>query len=463
MVQGYRNMNLGVGQKIFGWACIWLFLPGLLWLMFSCEKEDLPPVVETTGVSDIGLSSFTAQGTLVEAGDEGVSQHGFCWSKAPAPVMEGDSCIRLGPRIETGDFTSEIQGLDQNTIYYIRAYAVNGAGNAYGKEMVVTTDRTLTVPRVETSGVHTVTEYSAIAGGVIRDDGGSEITSYGICWDTLSNPSIEGNHKAFSDGTGPFFTSIKDLELRTIYYVKAFAINSTGLAYGNEVVFRTNDYPVTDIDGNVYPTVVIGDQVWMARNLEVTRFPDGIPIQYLPEDMWWDSLRVDEKGFCYYNNNTSNRNTYGALYSWSAAVNGLDSVNPELDPIQGVCPDGWHLPSDGDWKELEMFLGMTALSADSTGWRGNMGGKLKSTAWEYWLIPNKGATNETRFNALPAGDRFPKGDYFNLHYSTFFWTSSNYDREYAWARALGYYVTTMYRGHLDLKEFGFSVRCVRDD
>ncbi len=85
------------------------------------------------------------------------------------------------------------------------------------------------------------------------------------------------------------------------------------------------------------------------------------------------------------------------------AVNGLDSINPELEPIQGVCPDGWHLLSDGDWKELEMFLGMTALSADSTGWRGNIGGKLKSTGIESWLIPNTGATNETRFTALAAG------------------------------------------------------------
>jgi uncharacterized protein (TIGR02145 family) len=456
-------MNMGVGRKIFGGTCIWLFLPGLIWLILSCEREDLTPVVETTGISNIGLSSFTAMGTLVQADDEGVSQHGFCWSVAPAPALEGDSCIMLGPRFETGDFTSDIQGLDHNTTYYIRAYAVNGAGSAYGNEIVVMTDRTLTVPRVETSGVHTVTEYSAIAGGVVRDDGGSEIISYGVCWDTLPNPSTEGTHKTFSDGTGPFFTTIKNLELRTIYYIKAFAINSTGLAYGNEVEFRTNDYPVTDIDGNVYPTVVIGEQTWMARNLEVTRYPDGIPVPFTPEDEWWDSLRVDEKGFCYYDNLRSNRNTYGALYTWSAAVNGQDRLDPELEPIQGVCPDGWHLPSDGDWKELEMFLGMTVLTADSTGWRGNVGGKLKSAGREYWLIPNNGATNETRFTALPAGDRFPKSDYNNLHFSTFFWTSSNYNQNTAWARALGYYVTTMYRGHQDSKEFGFSVRCVRDD
>ena len=456
-------MTLRVGRKIFTWVCICIFLPGIQWLVLSCEREDSPPVVETAGVSDISLSSFTVTGTLIQTGKEGVSQHGFCWSVAPAPALEGDSCIRLGPRFETGDFTSDIMGLDQNTTYYIRAYAVNGAGSAYGEGMVVKTGRTLTVPRVETSGVHTIAEYSAIAGGVVRDDGGSEIISYGVCWDTLPNPSIEGTHKTFSEGTGPFFTTIKNLELRSFYYVKAFAINSTGLAYGDEVEFRTNDYPVTDFDGNVYPTVVIGEQTWMARNLAVTTYANGTPIPFTPEDEWWDSLRVDEKGFCYYDNLNSNSNTYGALYSWSAAVNGQDNIDPELEPIQGVCPDGWHLPSDGDWKELEMFLGMTALTADSTGWRGNIGGKLKSAGREHWLIPNNGATNETRFTALPAGDRFPKGDYNNLHFSTFFWTSSNYNQDNAWARALGYYVTTMYRGHQDLKEFGFSVRCVRDD
>ena len=444
-------------------TCNSLVLFIFAWMMLSCEKEAQPPVVETKRVSDIGLSSFTASGTLVEPGSGGVSQHGFCWSLAPAPDLEGDSSVRLGQRTEAGDFTYDITGLEQNTTYYLRAYAVNEAGIGYGKDMVVKTDRELTVPLVVTNGAHTVTEYSAIVGGLVRDDGGSEITSYGVCWDTLPDPDIEGNHKAFSEGTGPYSTSINNLELSTRYYVRAFAINSTGLAYGNEVVFRTNDTPLTDIDGNVYPTVKIGEQVWMAKNLVVSRYADGTLVPYIPEQEWWDSLRVDEKGFCYYLNSNRNRDIYGALYSWSAAVNGQDSIDPELEPIQGVCPDGWHLPSDEEWKELEMHLGMSDREADGESWRGNIGGKLKSTGRDFWLIPNEGATNETRFSALPAGDRFPKGEFFNLGYSTFYWTSSNYDTEYAWARGLGYLFDSMYRGHQDAKNFGFSVRCVNND
>jgi uncharacterized protein (TIGR02145 family) len=451
------------GKKHMIRTCSSLILIIVTWMMLSCEKEAQPPMVETKGVSDIGLSSFTASGSLVEPGNGGVNQHGFCWSLAPAPNIEGDSSISLGPRTEAGDFTYDITGLEQNTAYYLRAYAVNEAGIGYGKDMVVKTDRELTVPLVVTNSVHTVTEHSAMVGGVVRDDGGSEIISYGICWDTQPDPDIEGKHKAFSEGTGPYSTSIKDLELSTLYYVRAFAINSTGLAYGNEVMFRTNDTPVTDIDGNVYPTVKIGEQVWMAKNLAVSRYPDGTLVPYIPEQEWWDSLRVDEKGFCYYMNSNRNRDIYGALYSWSAAVNGQDSIHPEIEPIQGVCPDGWHLPSDGEWKELEMHLGMSDREADGESWRGDIGGKLKSTGRDFWLIPNEGATNETRFSALPAGDRFPKGEFFNLGYSTFYWTSSNYDTEYAWARGLGYLFDSMYRGHQDAKNFGFSVRCVKDD
>lgn len=439
------------------------FILTLLLLSSSCKKEALAPLVETTGISDIGLHSFTVAGNLLETGEEGVSQHGFCWSLSPEPEWEADSSVQLGPRLQIGDFSYEILNLAQNTTYYVRAFAVNPVGTAYGVQRTVTTDRKLTIPSVKTANVSSVGEYDAVLGGAVQDNGGSEITSYGVCWAKTPGPDIEGEHISFSEGTGPYFTSIANLELSTIYYVRAFATNSTGLAYGNEVKFRTNDTPLTDIDGNVYPTVVIGEQVWMTKNLAVSRYADGREVPFVPQDEWWDSLRVDEKGYCFYNNSSSNLAIYGALYSWSAAVNGQDSLSPEMQFIQGVCPDGWHLPSDADWLELETSLGMPVQEANTEGWRGSIGGKLKSAGRDHWLTPNEGATNETRFTALPAGDRFPDGLYFNLRYTTLFWTSTSYDEETAWARGLGYAVTTMYRGHEDTKNWGFSVRCVRDE
>lgn len=455
-------MKLAVKRKIRGWLIAGLLIPSILLLFASCKKEALAPVVETTGITDIGLHSFSVAANLLETGDEGVIQHGFCWAVTPEPEYDADSCVKLGPRLQAGVYTSEIMNLAQNTTYYVRAFAVNQVGTAYGKEMKVITDLMLTVPTVHTANVSTVGEYSAVAGGVVRDKGGSEITSFGVCWDKTPDPTIEGEHISFNEGTGTYFTTINNLELSTIYYVRAYAINSTGLAYGNQVMFRTNDTPVTDIDGNVYPTVVIGEQVWMTKNLAVSRYADGTPVPFVPQEEWWDSLRVDEKAYCFYNNSTTNLAIYGALYSWNAAVNGQDSISPDVQIIQGICPDGWHLPSDADWMELETFLGMPLQEARTEGWRGNIGGKLKSTGRDHWLIPNQGATNVTRFSALPAGDRFPNGEYFNLHYTTLFWTSSSYDDETAWARGLGYFVTTMYRGHEDSKNWGISVRCVRD-
>lgn len=341
--------------------------------------------------------------------------------------------------------------------------AVSKAGEFYGEEIPLTTDRVQTVATVVTSSVNNINDHSARVGGSIPDNGGSVITTRGICWDTLQNPTIAGDHVVMGDGDVDFSVTLKDLELKTIYFVRAYAVNNTGIAYGNEVRFRTNDVPVEDVEGNVYPTVAIGDQTWMAENLKVTQYADRTPIPFVPDDLDWDSLRIYEKAYTYYNNSPTSGRTYGALYTWAAAVNYGDSTGI-TEHIQGVCPASWHLPDDEEWKELEMHLGMPRSVAEKEGWRGkDEGGKLKSTGREFWLIPNTGATNEFRFSALPAGDRLPKGDFFNQSFSTFYWTSTEFDLNHAWARGLGYFVSTMYRGHNDRKDFGFSVRCVRDE
>ncbi len=443
------------------WSCMIIFFLTPL----SCEREetDRPAVIETVSVSNIGFTSFTVQGNILDMGLDSVSQHGFCWSTASEPAIADDTCNQLGSRNLTGVFESTIGGLQQNTSYFVRAYAVNKAGEFYGDEIALTTDRVQTVATVITSSVNDIKEHSARFGGSVPDNGGSAITRRGICWDTLQNPTIEGDHRDLGDGTGVFIVTVKNLELKTIYYVRAYAINSTGIEYGNEILFRTNDTPVEDVEGNGYPTIAIGNQTWMAKNLKVTSYADGNPIPFVPDNLDWDSLRVNDKAYTYYNNSPASGRTYGALYTWAAAVNYGDNTGT-TEHIQGVCPAGWHLPGDEEWKELEMHLGMPRDVTDKEGWRGtNEGGKLKSTGREFWLIPNTGATNEFRFSALPAGDRLPKGDFFNQSFSTFYWTSTEFDLNHAWARGLGYFVSTMYRGHNDRKDFGFSVRCVRDE
>lgn len=205
---------------------------------------------------------------------------------------------------------------------------------------------------------------------------------------------------------------------------------------------------VTDIDGNTYQTVKIGDQWWMAENLKVTQYRNGDPIPNVTDGTEWSNLTTG--AYSNYNNDANNAATYGSLYNWYA-VN--DSRN--------IAPEGWHMPSDDEWKEMEMFLGMSQSDADDTGWRGtDEGGKLKETGTAHWKSPNTGATNESGFSALPGGCRSHGGTFYSLGLA-YFWSSTEYYSAAAWSRYLHFNSSGVYRLS-NLKRYGFSVRCVRD-
>ena len=161
--------------------------------------------------------------------------------------------------------------------------------------------------------------------------------------------------------------------------------------------------PVIDIDGNIYQTVKIGDQIWMAGNLKVTHFPDGSVIPLVEDNAYWNSLETNELAYCWYNNEINNRDLYGGLYTWAAAMNGQSSSIANPSQVQGICPDGWHLPSDAEWTQLFNFLGGTSVA----------GGKLKEAGTINWSSPNTGATNESGFTALPSGLRYPDGGFIS--------------------------------------------------
>jgi uncharacterized protein (TIGR02145 family) len=207
---------------------------------------------------------------------------------------------------------------------------------------------------------------------------------------------------------------------------------------------------VTDIDGNVYQTVTIGTQVWMAENLKVTHYRNGVAIPNVTDSAAWVALTTG--AYCEYNNNTSNVATYGRLYNWYAVS---DSRN--------IAPVGWHVASDAEWKQLEITLGMSQAQADAAGWRGTTeGGKLKEAGISHWITPNTGATNESGFFALPGGDRdYGNGTYYYLGSHAYFWSSTESYSLGAWGRYLDYHSSGIYRLS-NLKGYGFSVRCVRD-
>lgn len=219
---------------------------------------------------------------------------------------------------------------------------------------------------------------------------------------------------------------------------------------------------LTDIDGNRYASIQIGSQVWMAENLRVTHFPDGTPIREVQDEAEWTAMIPHSQAYCWYDNQLSHMDTYGALYTWAAAMHGGSSS--DTIGAQGVCPDGWHLPSDAEWKNLEMHLGMSQASADGYDWRGtDQGAQLKELGYSKWEIPNEGASNTSGFTAVPSGFRSVKGQFYRMGQSATFWTASADDENpnQAWYRTLNFEEQQVYRHHNNI-QIGLSVRCVQD-
>jgi len=200
---------------------------------------------------------------------------------------------------------------------------------------------------------------------------------------------------------------------------------------------------VADIDGNVYRTITIGNQVWMAENLKTTKYNDGNSITLVTDGAVWSNLTTP--GYCWDNNDAATyKNTYGALYNWYAVNTGK------------LAPTGWHIPTDEEWTTLTTFLGGTSVA----------GGKMKSTGTieagtGLWYFPNTGATNESGFTVVPAGGRFDAGAFFYIGFSGFWWSSSEYDTTYAWLRYLNCRSSVVSRSSY-YKYYGFSIRCLRD-
>lgn len=206
---------------------------------------------------------------------------------------------------------------------------------------------------------------------------------------------------------------------------------------------------VSDIDGNEYDVVRIGNQCWMADNMRTTRYADGTAIPNVEGEDDWDELGTTEKGYCWYENNPQYAGTYGALYNWQAASGGI-SGNENPSGIQGVCPDGWHLPGNAEWQEMFAFM-------VEEGYQGVKGDALKSNSgWDN----NGNGSDVYGFNAKPAAYRYDFGQFNEMGETTYFWTTTELD-DGSYAKKLMDSGPTVYEPIPD-KGYGFSVRCVKD-
>jgi uncharacterized protein (TIGR02145 family) len=262
---------------------------------------------------------------------------------------------------------------------------------------------------------------------------------------------------AIGSGAGAFSNKITGLTTNTTYYARAYAINSKGAAYGNEVSFNNPAGTFTDNrDQRVYKWIQIGTQKWMAENLD-----------YLPVVYPGTKSEVDKYYYVYgYNGSivseakaTENYQKYGVLYNWAAAMNGASSGNNVPSGIQGICPSGWHLPSAAEWEILYNYL-------ETSG-----GGKLKEAGASNWRTPNTLATNESGFTARAGGYMSGSGSvsspglFTNQFFIATFWSTKKYEGSSFYINAYRFFLSNNsgdLNSQSELALSGISVRCIKD-
>lgn len=210
--------------------------------------------------------------------------------------------------------------------------------------------------------------------------------------------------------------------------VQTDSVFNPSLSYGS----------VRDVEGNLYKTIQIGSQEWMAENLRTSTYSNGDTLTQIINNSTW--LNDSSGAWCYYNNEERNNVPYGKLYNWRVAIN-----------PKNICPNGWHMPSETEWNTLVNFLGGDAIA----------GAKLKSKSLQHWESPNAQATNSSGFSALASGLRFIEGDFFGLLNYAGWWSKQSLDETSALKLNVNYLSGSSFFDGYN-KGYGFSIRCLKD-
>ncbi len=341
--------------------------------LLSCssdEPENNPtlPVLTTTNSSNITLIGASSGGNITSDGGADITARGVVWSTSQNPTIALTTKTLDGTG--TGSFTSSISGLTPNTIYYIRAYATNSIGTSYGNEINFTTS-SIQLPALTTTAISNISQTTSTSGGTISSDGGGAVTARGVVWGTSQNPTVALTTKTIDgSGIGAFTSNITNLSPNTQYYVRAYATNSAGTAYGNEASFTTLTpnyaamYPTGTVFCNNVVTAVVDvtnpvtGKTWMDRNLGASQVATSSTDAAAYGDLYQWGRRAD--GHQCRNSATittrssidqpahgnfiiiSNRNEQEDL-DWRTTTN--NNLWQGVNGINNPCPQGYRIPT----------------------------------------------------------------------------------------------------------------------
>jgi uncharacterized protein (TIGR02145 family) len=424
-----------------------IIILSLFFISNSCKKDNTKlPKVTTSPITEVTWEYAIAGGEVIDDGGSPVIERGiytFTENEEPWKTIDSSGSVSFTSKIDVHWYGMR---KDYTSIHYIKAYATNKAGTSYGEELSFT-------PRLKPPGSSSISIASVTpktTSAIIKyynsfSHTSNPVAERGICYATSPGPEFNENHIVI-EGTNNSPVTIENLLPLTTYYVRGYAYNESGALYSEEISFTTHEGEISDINGNIYQIKTIGNQVWTIENLKASSFNDGTIIPTVQENLGWSSTTTS--AFCTYDNDI-----YAKLYNYYAVA---DS--------RKLCPAGWHVPSDDEWKILEIYLGMTQTQADNNGLRGtDEGGKLKQPGCpdNGWSCQNIGATNSSGFSAIGGGYRYDTGIFSGQGTSASFWSNSEYGVSTAWSRSLSNNNTQVGRMNIN-KGFGFSIRCIKD-
>lgn len=297
-----------------------------------------------------------------------------------------------------------------------------------------------TTPIIKAAEIFSISSNAVTIRSKLVGEGSLELTTQGICWSSSPSPTTDDNLQTGDLKDSTIFCRITELTPSTKYYARIYATNNTGTAYSNEISFTTNN-TITDIDGNLYNTVIIGTQVWMVENLKTTRYDDGMAIPLITDNAAWANLSTAV--YCWYDNSIANRNIYGALYNWPSVSTGK------------FCPKGWHVPTDTEWTTLTDYLGGEGIA-----------GELLKETGSSWDSPNYIANNYSGFSALPGGGASSGTPTFaRIGFSGIWWTSTINDYDMNIYRQIFSDNKLILRNGFVTRtnaQNGLSIRCIKD-